>query len=179
MTTPITFFKKESLSKKKDDITKSYKIILFINQNTDQNTDLYTCSWSSSICSRPIDINSTTDQKMYILSGDESGPCCVRLRISSVLECLQWIYNKDEVIEVNMWVNDIFVINMIRDWIPHWNKEERLKGNDVEHVKDGDLPVANYDLVKQLFFYMTSMDLKINFMSEDTYDMDILRKKTD
>lgn len=106
-------------------------------------------------------------QTTFMLSGKEEKSNHVRIRLSAIIESIEWIIGSVEVhqrglLEINIVCSDIFIVNLLRDWIRKWDKNEFNIEND---------PRPNKDLLVTLMAKIKDVKLEIRWQAEQTHEL--------
>ena len=183
------FFDRKSLDQRK---LKPKPLVFYIylcsNYKTDQETNLEIGAWCSLIIQQPqypmstiskeIQLKQNNSNTTYLLSGSEKFNNHIRIRLLGVKESLEWItvnvdINNLSHVETVLISNDVFVVNMLREWIPKWNKNNfKLKTDDEQYR-------PNSDMLKAIANVSTKIKLSVKWQSEKSYEMIALSKKVD
>lgn len=122
-------------------------------------------SWCCLVIRQSLD--NTKKQTTYMLSGIEQESNHVKIRLLAIKEGLDWIINSlDKTIQTNIEINiicsDVFIVNLLRDWIKKWAKTNFL-------VDKEDRP--NKDLLCEIMNKINDVKLDVKWRSEETNEM--------
>lgn len=138
-------------------------------------------AWSALIVRQPQDAygGQQEPQTTYIVSGTEKKQNHIRIRLSGVKESLKWIVsNMEEVqypaVEAVYISNDIFIVNMLREWLPKWYGNKFRMDKHDETVKR-----PNADILEEIGAISTKIKLSIRWQAETSHDMSSIARKVD
>jgi hypothetical protein len=178
------FFTRKSIdyTKKKKPILYQiylcYRIEPIEDPSSDDSMDLGV--WCALIIKQPqnvymVDKNAQTT---YMLNGSEKLNSNIRIRLIGLKEVLNWItFNLPEEsytsIDINFVCNDVFIVNLLREWLPKWHK------NGFRIGKDDNRQRPNLDLLTEISNISTKINMTIKWQVEKSYEMVILSEKID
>ena len=145
--------------------------------SSDDNADYG--AWSSLIVQQPQDSFSKNDtSQTFMISGVESSNNHIRIRLIGVIESLNWVTAKIDPsnyssVDLIFITNDIFISNLLREWIPKWKKNNFNISNDSENKR------PHSDLLEQIASISTNINLNVNWQANETYEMSTLSNKVD
>lgn len=122
-------------------------------------------SWCCLVIKQSLD--NTKKQTTYMLNGIEQEFNHVRIRLIAIKEGLDWIVSSLDKstqtnIEINIICSDVFIVNLLRDWIKKWSKTNFL-------VDKEDRP--NKDLLCEIMNKINNVKLDVKWQSEETNEM--------
>jgi len=189
--TKTVFFNRKSLDIRKKKLKPIvYQIYLCtyclpseIISETPQNLVLSELgAWCALIVRQPQDMfNAEKDtQTTYMLSGVEESNSHIEIRLNGVKESLNWITanlekNQYSSVETTFVSNDVFVVNILREWLPKWHKNDFKLGPK----GSGDDIRPNLDLLRSISEISTNIKLVVKWQAEKSYEMEQLRNKID
>lgn len=175
------FFDKKCVNKKK---IKPKPIVFYIYlcskyiPTEDSSNDLG--AWSSLITKQTqetiVKTKEIKNRSSYMLSSVLYGNH-IRMRLFGVKESLEWIVSsipEDSIqyIEVNFTSNDVYIVNLLKEWIPKWAKTNFMKDDN-----EGQRP--NSDLMIDIAKISEKIKMTLKWQNENNFEMVNLCKKVD
>jgi hypothetical protein len=192
LTNPISiskrFFNRNLLDKKKRKPKPLvYDVFLYTKCDQVKDNDEQYGAWSSLIVQNSLEFNSSTKRDVdaqnsnknmvFMLSGNEQNKHHVYIRLSSIKHTLEWIVQDIETsrypfVEVVFTCNDIFLVNMLREWIPRWYNKKSANSNS-----NAKRPYK--EVIDDIAKISTNIKLLVKWSCEDNFDLDCVKKKVE
>ena len=179
----IIFFNRKSLDhRKKKPKPIVYQIYLCCKCVPLESTEsqLEKGAWCALIIKQLQDNSSTSydTQTACMLSGVQESSSHIRIRLNGLKESLDWITsnieeNQYSSIEANIVMNDIFVVNILREWIPKWEKSSFNMGENDSEKR------PNYDILNFIGKISTKINLGVKWQFDKSNEMITLSDKID
>lgn len=135
-------------------------------------------AWCSLIVRQPNYFSTKKESKhsSYMISCIENETNHIRIRLTSVLEVLKWIVTEDDetvLIELVFSSTDVFIVNLLREWLDRWEKYFKRDIPD-----ENDVGPPNQDLLKSIYLLVSKIKLStVKWQSEKSIEMDNVVKK--
>jgi hypothetical protein len=177
------FFNRNNVNKSKSKPKPIvYNIFICTKYKTSENIndDLCYGCWSFLCIQQPQDAHNNQQEKQttYMVSNEEISKNHVHIRLLGIIEILKWITcNIDELqypsVHANIVSNDVFVVNLLKEWIPKWHKNNFcINKNDNEKR-------PNYVLLEQISNITSRINLSIKWEVEKSNNLLSVVKKVD
>lgn len=169
---PKKFFTKINLQNKVKPRSQVYDVYYCVKTDISLSGSDYVGSWVSSIDKDDIYNKEVTNIK---ISGDETENHC-RIRLKGLLETLKWIVGNTEednykYINVNLYCNDPFIVNLLSKWIPSWCKNEYNISEEDER--------PNKDLLNEIGDISTKINTNCKWLSVNSVEMTTVNNLVD
>jgi hypothetical protein len=139
-------------------------------------------AWCALIVKRPQDVSGSSGsglQTTYMLSGVERSHSHIRIRLRGVIESLNWITgnvpeSQYPYIEATFVINDVFVVNTLREWLPKWRKNEFNMD-----VTSDERKRPNLDLLTEISNISSRINISVKWQIDQSNEMITLSEKID
>ena len=164
--------KEKNIKKDKPIVFTLNSVIKYVDDD-----DEYKGCWCSLIIRQQQENHNENypQQSTFMLTGTEFKTNHIRIRMIAIKESLDWIINSvDQKIQKNIEINitccDIFIVNLLKEWIRKWAK------NDFKIDKE-DRP--NKDILSQIYNLIKHTKIDIKWESEESNNLKPLQNKID
>ena len=117
-------------------------------------------------------------QTAYLVSKKERSMGNIEVRLRGLKEAMMWMTSTIDrqnwpYIEATLITSDIFLINLLREWLPKWSRKNfQLSGNSEEKR-----PYA--DLLAEIAEISTVAKINVEWRPDDSLQLQEVRKKAD
>ncbi len=128
-------------------------------------------AWAALVICYPQDCSiKPNSQTTYLISSIEE-ETSIRLRLISLRESLKWVLRPDSSVEIELFLSDIFLYSIMKEWLPKWRRKNyKLSNNE-------DRP--NADILKEIGDLSMEINITTEYCVEVDHSMNILQKKVD
>jgi hypothetical protein len=172
------FFNKKSIDHSRRTPKPIHYYIKLCNKSitTPEGKDL--SAWCALIIQEPHDMFNLSNKSgisAYMLSSIETEMNPIQARLTSILELLKWISTNVSpellhIIDTSLICNDIYIVNLIKEWIPKWAT------NNFKFGREGQSRPYT-DLLKSISEISTKIKLSVQWQSEKSPEMSSLESK--
>jgi|GEM_PF-4591030 hypothetical protein len=97
-------------------------------------------AWAADIFRPPQDTTSQHKRGSYSLSAVEEADDHIQIGLAALREIFKWITADVEesawsYISVSIMCSDIFIVNLLQEWLPAWHKQEYKISKTAEHLR--------------------------------------------
>lgn len=181
--TSLVFFDRKMLDhRRRKPKPLVYQIYLCSKCQPDGTSDQEIGAWCALIVQQPQNtLGASSAQTTYMISGMEESNSHIRIRLQGILEALKWItanISEEQYasVEATFISNDVFAVNMLREWIPKWAKSSYKMGSKTQRTEELR---PNYDILQQISLISTGIKLIVKWQSERSHYMTSLMESID
>jgi len=137
-----------------------------------------TGAWAVLIQKCPQEGMAVMGQTAYLVSKKEHSMGNIEVRLRGLKEAMMWMTSTIDrqnwpYIEATLITSDIFLINLLREWLPKWSRKNfQLSGNSEEKR-----PYA--DLLAEIAEISTVAKINVEWRPDDSLQLQEVRKKAD
>lgn len=168
----LSFFNPSCLDKSKQKIKNiKYHITHCCRTNIKDGTEYGAwCVLIKKTTNNPFSLTEKT-YNSYMLSSYMEKENHIIIRLNGICEILDWIHVqcsdiKSTVIDVELFSTDVYIVNLLREWIPKW-------------ASDNFSRRPNEEIIKSMHKIISTINLTVSWQSDKSLEMDILSKKVD
>ena len=147
-----------------EDVTKNIP-----DSKSEENVKI-TGAWSADIFRPPQDTTSQHKRGAYSVTALETADDHIQIRLAALKEVFKWItadveQSRWSSISVSLVSSDVFLVNLLQEWLPRWHKQNYKIG------KSGEYERPNAVALREIGEIVTRLKLTASWQVDTSHEM--------